>query len=103
MPSGPSASSSAAPSPRTTRSSSPSPRPTTSSASFSKSPAADPVHGPVRQRHDVHGPVRPRLNVRPDAEVAPEHQTLALGDVELRRIVGDPVLQSMIVHPDLLP
>jgi hypothetical protein len=63
----------------------------------------DLVDGSGGDRDHEEVAVRTGLDVRADAEAATEQQTLALGDVVLRTVVGDPVLQAWIVDGDLLP
>src|SRR5262245_9853004 len=55
------------------------------------------------ERHHVQIAVWSGHHIGADAEVPPKQQALALGDVELRGIVGNAVLQSWIVDADLLP
>ena len=74
-------------------------------------PTMNLVDRAVRERHEEQVAVRPGLDVGDDAEVPAEQQALALDDgpgvcrgVGRRRlveVVGDPVLQPGIIHPDL--
>src|SRR6266511_5616902 len=62
----------------------------------------DLVDRAVGDRGDEQVAVRSRLDIRRDAEVPADQQALALREVVLRVVVGDPVLQAWIVDGDLL-
>ena len=56
--------------------------------------AANLVDGAVAERHDEQVAVRPGLDIGPDAEPRPEAKRLALGRIELGRVVGDAVRKA---------
>src|SRR3954451_10847835 len=59
--------------------------------------AADLVDRALGVGHDEERAVRAFLEVRGDAEVLAEEQRLALGDLVLAEVVGDAVLQALVV------
>lgn len=61
------------------------------------------VNGAVRERDDEQVAVRPGLNIGDHPEIRAEQQRFALDDVELARVVGDPVLEIRILDAGLHP
>src|SRR5688572_15147683 len=68
-----------------------------------RSAAENLVDGPVRQRYDEQVAVRAGHDVGHDAELAPNEQRLALGDVVLGEVVGDSVVETRVVDRDAPP
>src|SRR5690349_13397589 len=62
----------------------------------------DLVNATVRERNDKDVSIRTGDDVRCDAEVFADHETLALGLIELVEIVGDAIRQARIAKNKML-